>query len=423
MNLKIRQIINYINLFSCILLVATSIYYYPVQKLAFWFFFSSYIIEIFSDQKWRKIKINRKTIYFTIMFFFFLFAFIYYPFDPSKKYFFGLLSKRLSILGFAGVGFFGLNDRYKLSYFLNTLIISSVVAILYLIFYRIGFISFILNPDHAKVFTEQRILYVNSHMVFNFYLNISIVSIWFILTQSWNRTKWWKRYLYIGALTIDFGILAISEGRSGFLAGIFVMFIFIFFEIWKRKKTMGIIIGLLFPFFLFSVASLHKRMSEKILEGEPRLFLWESAISVIKDKPIAGYGISSAQEHFDIARVKYQTEEFRLDVKKSYRLDAHDQYLQTTMEFGLIGLLILLFLYVYPIFIVEKNRKLFSLLLLLLCAYQSVFDMFITGQFSSLFGILVVLILIVNNNLILEDTRKHLKKTINSSLEYEKTST
>jgi len=416
MNLKIKQLINYINLFSCILLVATSIYYYPAQKIAFILFFGSFIIELFSDQKWRKIKFDRRTFYFTIMFLFFLLALIYYPFDPSKKYFFGLLSKRLSVLGFAGVGFFGLNDKYKLSYFLNTLIISSVVAILYLIFYRIGIVSFILNPDRATVFTEQRILYVNSHMAFNFYLNISIVSIWFILTQSWRRTIWWKRYLYIGALTIDFGLLAISEGRSGFLAGIFVMFIFIFFEIWKRKKSMGIIIGLLFPFFLFGVASLHKRMSEKMLEGEPRLFLWESAVSVIKDKPIAGYGISSAQEHFDVAREKYQTEEFRLEGMKSYRLDAHDQYLQTTMEFGLIGLLILLFLYVFPIFIVEKNRKLFSFLILLLCAYQSVFDMFITGQFSSLFGILIVLILIVNNNLVIEDTRKHLKKPINTSL-------
>ena len=410
MILKIKQTVNYVNLFSCILLTATSIYYYPLQKIAFILFFSSFIIEIFTDQKWRKIKIEKKTIYFTIMFLFFLLALIYFPFDQNKKYFWGLLSKRLSILGFAGIGFFGLNGKYKLNYFLNTFIISSVVAILYLIFYRIGIVSFILNPDRATLFTDQRILYVNSHMVFNFYLNVSMVSIWYILTRTWNRTIWWKRYLYICALTIFWGLLAISEGRSGFLAGIFVMFIFIFFEIWKRKKSMGIIIGLLFPFFLFSIASIHKRMSEKMLESEPRLFLWESAVSAIKDKPVFGYGISSAQEHFDLVRTKFQTEEFRLSSINSFRLDAHNQYLQTSMEFGMIGLVILLFLYSYPVFIVNKNRQLFSFLILLLCAYQSVFDMFITGQFSSLFGILVVLILTVNNDFVVEETKKALIK-------------
>ena len=410
MNLKIKQTVNYINLLSCILLVATSIYYYPFQKIALILFFSSFIIEIYTDKKWLNIKWDKKTIYFTIMFLFFFLALFYFPFDPSKKYFWGLLNKRLSILGFAGVGFFGLNAKYKLNYFLNTFIISSVVAILYIIFFRIGIVSFILNPDRATLFTDQRILYVNSHMVFNFYLNVSIVCIWFILTRTWNRTIWWKRYLYIGALTLDIGLLSISEGRSGFLAGILVMFIFIFFEIWKRKKSMGIIIGLLFPFFLFGIASLHKRISEKMFENEPRLFLWESSASVIKNKPVFGYGISSAQEHFDVARTKYQTEEFRIDYIKSFRLDAHDQYLQTTMEFGIIGFLMLIFLYSYPFFIVQKKRQLFSFLILFLCAYQSVFDMFITGQFSSLFGILVVLIMTVNYDVLEEDTKKIIKK-------------
>ena len=76
----------------------------------------------------------------------------------------------------------------------------------------------------------------------------------------------------------------------------------------------------------------------------------------------------------------------------------------------MIGLVILLFLYSYPVFIVNKNRQLFSFLILLLCAYQSVFDMFITGQFSSLFGILVVLILTVNNDFVVDEAKKTLIK-------------
>ena len=398
-----KSIINYINLYSCLLLAATSMFYYPIPKAAFFLFFISYFIELFVERKWKKVQLNKTTIYYLVMIFFFILGVFYLPFEHTSTYFSSLFVKRLSIFGFAIVGIFGVNSKYKLNYFLNTFVITSVIAIVYLVFIRIGIMEFIKNPIRADLFTSNRILYVNSHMMFNFYLNISIISIWYILTRSWSRTIWWKNFLYIGALTIDFGFLSITEGRSGFLAGIIVMLCFIFFEIWKRKKTIGIVIGLCIPFLLVGIASHHKRMSENQLKSEPRIFLWKAALSVIKEKPVFGYGISDAQVNFDAARAKYQTEEFRLGWISCPRIDSHNQYLQTTMEFGFFGLLILLFIYLFPIYLVDKNRRLFAILLLFLCAYQSVFDMFITGQFSALFGITLILILSMENNIVLVD--------------------
>lgn len=161
----------------------------------------------------------------------------------------------------------------------------------------------------------------------------------------------------------------------------------------------GLIIGLIVPFLFIGIASQHKRISEKAFEEEPRLFLWESAIPVIKEKPLFGWGVSNAQEQFDTARTKYQTEGFRLTWMNKGMLDSHNQYLQTTMEFGVFGLLIALFLYIYPIFIVDKNRRSLSFFIIFLCMYQSVFDMFITGQFSLLFTLLTILILKTENGL------------------------
>jgi len=400
MKKKFSTFVNYANLLSALLLTATSIYYYQVQKIAFILFFSTYLLEIFVDKKWENIHLDKKSIYYMIMAFFFVLVFIYFPFEESSKYFSRLSVKRLSILGFAIVGFLGVNDKFRLNYFLNTFIISSIIAIVYLIFIRIGIVEFFTNPMRVEAFTNERILHVNSHMAFDFYLNVSLIGIWYILTRSWNRTIWWKRYLYLGALTLIFSTLSLSEGRSGFIVAILLMLSFIFIEIWKRRKMMGIIIGFLIPFLLIGIVSQHKRMSEKSLEAEPRIFLWESALSVIKESPVLGHGISDAQVHFDIARMKFQTEEFKQNWKSHALLDAHNQYLQTTMEFGLVGLLLLLFLYTYPIFIADKNRQVFSILLLFLCAYQSFFDMFIIGQFSALFGIIVILILSVKNNIV-----------------------
>jgi O-antigen ligase len=400
------KFLNYLNLISALCLVATSIYYYPVQRMAFYLFFSTYFIEIFLEQKWKNLKLDKKSIYFILLGLFFMLAIIYLPFETSRKYTVLLLEKRLPLLGFAIVGLLGVNKTYRLNYFLNTFIISSIVAILYLVLYRIGLTAFATDPLRADLFTVTRMQYVNSHMGFNFYLNVSIICIWYILTRSWRTTVWWKNYLYIAALTIILYFLSISEGRSGFIVGILLALSFVFFEIWKRRKTMGIVIGFMIPFILIGLASTHKRMSEKSLETEPRLFLWKSASSVIREKPILGYGISDAQEHFDVARAKYETVEFREGWKTYSHLDCHDQYLQTTMEFGVIGLIFLFLIFLYPIFIAKKNQRLFSVMLIALCAYQSTFDMFLTGPFATLFCIIALMILSIENNIIKRNARR-----------------
>jgi len=410
MKQKITSIVNYLNLASLLLLTAVSIYYYPLQKIAFLLFFTSYFIELLLEKKWENISFDKKSIYYLAMAFFFLLAFVYYPFEQTSKYFTWLVGRRLAIFGFACVGFFGVNNKYKLNYFLNTFILSSIFAILYIICYRIGIGAFISNPDRALAFTTERVASVNSHMVFNLYLNISLVSIWYILTRSWRRTIWWKLLLYILALTLIFGILSISEGRIGLVTGFLLMVSFIFFEIWKRKKMMGIVLVFLVPFFLFGVLHQRERMSERYIKAEPRVFLWEAALSVIKEKPVLGYGVSNAQEKYDIARAKYQTEEYKQNWKHIRILTSHNQFLQTTMEFGVLGLLLVLFIYIYPIFIADKNRRLFAVLLIFPCFYESLFDVFITGvNYSAIFGILMVLILSVENNIVRKEPKKVLE--------------
>lgn len=401
MKQKLTLSVNYINLISLLYLVTVTIYaYYPIHRIGFFLFFGSYFIEIFLEKKWNNIRLDNKSIYFFGMFFFFLLAIVYIPFENSTKYTQVLLEKRLPLLGLSIVGFLGLNKKFKLIYFLNTFIISSLVAIFYLIFVRIGIHEFISNPLRSDVFMINRIAYVSGHMMFNFYLNISLISIWFVLSHGFKELSWWKITLYISAFILFFYFLYISEGRTGFTEGCLLLSGFIFIEIWKRKKKVALIIIAIVPLVLFSVFSQHKRMSEKELQREPRLFLWESAIPIIKETPILGNGITDAQVKFDISRTKYQTEEFRLwsQELKCEIMDSHNQYVQTTMEFGIFGLLLLLFLYFFPIIIAEKHKMLLAIMFLFLSAYHSVFDMFFTGQFSFLFGLLVVLILMEENN-------------------------
>ena len=398
---KFISALNYFNLFWVLVLTASSIYCFEFQRIPFFMFFISYFIEFIVERKWENFRFDRKKFYYCVLGLFFLLAFFYHSFSTPEKYFGSLITRRLAIFGFAFIGIFGLNKRYKLSYLLNTFIISSIFAIFYLVFYRIGIVEFLSNPNRSELFSNERIIYVNNHMEFNLFLNTSLVCIWYLLTKSWTRIHWLKKIFYIVAILIFSYILIISEGRSGFQTGIILFTIFIFMEIWKRNKRLGIIVGLAAPFLLFATVRHQQRMSDNNIKTEPRIYLWKAALSEIKEKPIFGYGIDQAQEHFDTARVKYETKEFAEFWNSKVKiLHCHNQYLQTTMEFGIFGLLILLFLYAYPIFATDGNRKLLSFFFIIPCAYQSLFDVFITGvNYATIFCVLMLCILSIENNI------------------------
>lgn len=401
---KIRISINYLNLIAAIFLSASLILWVPMQRPALYLFFLSYFIEIFTDQKWKFVKFDKRSYWYLAVFGFFLLAFLYMPFENTSNYFGKVVERRLALFAFALISLFGVNKLYRLSYFLNTFIVTAVSAIIYLILFRIGISEFITNPMRIQIFNLARVEWVSTHMIFNFYLNMSLIASWFILTRSWRQLVWWHRYMYIGAMTFIFCTVAVSEGRSGFLISILLMLGFLFFEIWKRRRIVGIIVALIIPFAVIGLASQKERLSEKMMRSEARLFLWKSACEVISTSPILGHGISDTQNLYTERRIINQTEEFREEAKHYVQVDAHDQYLQTMMEFGIPGLLLLLFIYLYPLFIVDKDRLLMTFFIIATSMFQSIFDVFITNTFSVFFCLLILFMLFVPNDI---SIRKH----------------
>lgn len=399
MSVKVSILVNYFNLFAALFLTCSLILWVPMQRPALYLFFLSYIIEIFTDKKWKLIRFDKRSYWYFAILFFFLLALFYMPFENTSNYFGKVIERRLALFAFAMIALFGINKLYKLSYFLNTFILTSVVAINYLIFFRIGFLDFFSNSMRIQIFNLARIEWVSTHMIFNFYLNIALISCWFILTRSWRQLVWWHRYIYIVAMTMIFCTVAISEGRSGFLMSILLMLGFLFFEIWKRRKIIGIVVSLIIPFAVIGLASQKERLSDKMLHAEPRLFLWKSATEVIAISPLLGHGISDTQNLFTEHRIINQTDQFKEEAKLHKQIDAHNQYLQTTMEFGVFGFILLLFIYIFPLFIVDKDRILITFFIVVTSMFQSIFDVFITNTFSVFFCLMMLLMLFVRNDI------------------------
>lgn len=395
MNKKVSfpTLINFLNLFSVLGIVAGFMFSeFSIARIALYCFFISYLIEIFTDRKLKTFKFDKTSVYFIAIIAFFLLAILHFPFEQSNEYRNILIERRFSLLGFGVVGVLGVNHLFKFKYFLYVFIATSVFAILF-IFSHMDISEFIRRPDRSDMFTETRILYVNSHMKFNFYLNVSIISIWYLLKKHWSSITIRKIGFAVTGLTMFMYVLSITEGRSGFIAGAILMLSFVFLELVNRWKIIGVISVLLMPLIFVGIVSTQRRMNEEMIKREPRLFLWESAWNIIKEKPILGHGISDTQAAFTIERIKNQDENYENYAKGLSFIDSHNQYLQTTMEFGLLGFILLLFIYIYPSFISDKRRKFFAIFIIFLCLFQSIFDMFITGTFSLLFGILMIMIL------------------------------
>lgn len=405
---KIVTVVHWFNLLAALFLTATMMFEFvdvPWGLLPQFLFFSSYIVEFFLDKKWKRVTLNKTHLYFLVMFGFFGLALVYYPFD-STTYFRVLLERRYALAGFAFVGFFGVNDKYKLSYFLNLFVVTSLLIIFYLLVVRIGLPDFFESDQKIRLFNRTRTAYVNQHMGFNLFLDLALVSIWYLFKSSWRLMPIWKRVVYFLSAGIFLSCLLISEGRAGFLITIVLVCVIIGFELWERLSKWGLLVAFILVVIAIGFASQHQRIRNMRIEGDPRVFLWQSAWTVIKEKPLLGHGISTAQEHFNIERERNQTSSFEYEVKTMWPdviIDSHNQVTQTWMEFGLLGVCFLMYLWLSPLLIVDKKRRLFTLLMLLLCVNQAMFNPFITGSSSALFGVITLLLLRVPNNLSLSN--------------------
>lgn len=103
--------------------------------------------------------------------------------------------------------------------------------------------------------------------------------------------------------------------------------------------------------------------SESTVKAKPnvRIAIWNSAIDVIKINPIIGTGTGDPQEHL---MSSYKKNNITKAILKNY--NAHNQFLQTTIALGAIGLIILLLNFVVPIILGFKKGDYLLLMFLFL---------------------------------------------------------
>lgn len=120
-----------------------------------------------------------------------------------------------------------------------------------------------------------------------------------------------------------------------------------------------------------------------------RLILWEASLDVIKQNWIWGVGTGDADD--EILQITKATNRHAYELG----LNAHNQYFQTFIAFGIVGFFLLMSLLLYPlVHAIKTNSRLFFFFIMIISfnmLFESLFQVFHGVQFFIFFYCLLVM--------------------------------
>ena len=193
------------------------------------------------------------------------------------------------------------------------------------------------------------------------YYNIAIILCAKFLSTSKNKKE---SSIYILMMFSFFGMIFLFGSKTGYITAFFSM-IFIGFSLVKSKVLKAVFIlgvSILFYTFYLYVPYIHKKIGgfkwqisrhEKInLENRlPRTVIWSEAAKLIKEEPLRGYGLGKS---FETLKQRYTSINYTKGITN--RFNAHNQFIESSLQLGITGFLWWIFLITYCIYISVINR-------------------------------------------------------------------
>ncbi len=252
----------------------------------------------------------------------------------------------------------------------------------------------------ANYFTNSTFLTYTSFSIFlhptyfAIYLGLVIISSIYLFLKN-SKFKLANFNLIIIALSLL--NIYLSGSKSGIIATfIILLYIFINFGFKKNKILVAIFI---FFFIITSVLVLKFNprfiTSEKTLSSYKnvlkspelensstslRILAWNATIEVIKENAIFGVGAGDVKDELI---KKYEELNYVYLVK--YKLNSHNQFLETWLGQGLVGFILLLLLFIVPFISAVKNGDIVLQSFLILVFINFLFESMLNTQAGTIF--------------------------------------
>ncbi len=368
-----------------IILLAFSFPFYRI--ILPYFIWSIGVSWLLTGNLWNRFKTLWTNKYFLAILIFYLYHVIGLAYtEDMKNGIFNIMAK-LSLIIFPMV-FFSSGDIISkrketiFSAFIWGIIISVIFCFIYA-FYQahihtkdgsfFDFDVWNMYPDKSfiqLIFTGHSYL---NHDWFSAFIHVNYFAMYitFAMYIIFQRVKSGKynRYLYLALLLFLFITMVLVQSRASLIA----LFAVIIFEAAKYfvspgkkiiKSVVVLVILLVIILLVFNSGRFRRIISnpeqisiEQLKANNVRLQVWEKSLDIIKGNILFGVGTGDAD---DMLKKQYTKE--LLDASRQKYLNVHNEFIETTMRLGVIGLLLLLGLIIFPLFLNRTDGKNYHLL-------------------------------------------------------------
>lgn len=220
---------------------------------------------------------------------------------------------------------------------------GSIVVILGAIEYWSGINYFFEGWFHGRPLVfEDRFYGFQSHPLHTggFYMILFLSALGVVMFQAVNLKE--QFFWYGTAAILGLGTL-LTVSRSYFLGMILGALILSFVKGWKTTLTV-IVIGICSVIIVSAVSPLFRQRLKTInwnhtdKSGEQRVYLWKSALLMIRDHPVTGVGYHQWRNNLPNYAGRFR----ELEIEEALLGHAHNSYLTVGAETGLVGLFLFL---------------------------------------------------------------------------------
>jgi len=263
-----------------------------------------------------------------------------------------------------------LKNECQFKSFIQIFFLTSFIVALYTILHYYNFISYL--QEYAQVAS----LIGQKNWISNYLALIFPLMFCFYLLEKIKK----KKIIYFIALSFLYTTLMICQSRGIWISisltlffGIFLIFKFNFFNLFKENKKWLILLLITFIIITLvystdnplnkSALTVPQRAISTFDEKDPsintRILMWKVTGLMIKDRPFLGGGIGSFKINYLDYQARFLREHPEYNKYWTNAKEAHNEYLQIGAEIGLFGLVIvlLLILKLYILFIIFLKKE------------------------------------------------------------------
>lgn len=241
--------------------------------------------------------------------------------------------------------------------------------------------TFYSNREDGRIYHHAYIaLYAVVAMVFGYHE----------LSSRWSGMKAWLRWLLIMSLPLMICYVVVVNSRAGILAmGMASVACVVHLAIRRRSWKLGLGIGVLVVVGIVAATQLvpgyKDRLSSTVknVEGDARTSINRCNWHAYCESPVWGYGVGDYH-----ARQVEQYREDGFETGANASFNAHNQYLESLLAAGILGLLALLYLLLMPVIAALQRRSVNCFLVAILAAvvaFNLLFESMLERQMGLLF--------------------------------------